>query len=63
MLSSFDLRSTLATREEPMAKIRPPGAGLWEPDEVRVSSPVLRGPGGEIPPGYLPFEVWSHLPY
>jgi hypothetical protein len=21
---------------------------------VRVSSPVLRGPGGEIPPGYLP---------
>ena len=21
---------------------------------MRVSSPVLRGPGGEIPPGYLP---------
>jgi hypothetical protein len=21
---------------------------------VKVSSPVLRGPGGEIPPGYLP---------
>ncbi len=27
VLSSFDLRSTLATREEPMDKTRPLGAG------------------------------------
>src|ERR1022692_5074405 len=26
-------------------------AGQWEPDESRGSSPVLREPGGEIPPG------------
>ena len=25
-----------------------------EPDEARVSSPVLRGRGGEIPPRYSP---------
>ena len=33
----------------------------WEPDEVRVSSPVLRGRGGEIPPRYSPdgFFVWA----
>lgn len=29
-------------------------AGQWEPDESRGSSPVLREPGGEIPPGYSP---------
>ena len=27
----------------------------WEPDESRGSRPVLRGPRGEIPRGYLPF--------
>jgi hypothetical protein len=26
---------------------------LWEPDDGRLSRPVLREPGGEIPPGYL----------
>ena len=26
--------------------------GRWEPYEARVSRTVLRGPGGEIPPGY-----------
>ncbi len=29
-------------------------AGQWEPDEPRGSSPVLREPGGAIPPGYSP---------
>ena len=29
-------------------------AGQWEPDESRGSSPVLREPGGEIPPGHSP---------
>jgi hypothetical protein len=29
---------------------------------VRVSSPVLRGPGGEIPPGYLPFVLQDVIP-
>ena len=29
-------------------------AGRWEPDESRGSSPVLREPGGAIPPGYSP---------
>ena len=27
-------------------------AERWEPYEARVSRTVLRGPGGEIPPGY-----------
>jgi len=27
---------------------------------VRVSSPVLRGPRGEIPPGYLPCAKKAH---
>ena len=31
-----------------------PDADLWEPDDGRLSRPVLREPGGEIPPGYLP---------
>ena len=26
--------------------------GRWEPYEARVSRTVLRGPGGEAPPGY-----------
>ena len=29
-----------------------PDADLWEPDDGRLSRPVLREPGGEIPPGY-----------
>src|SRR5439155_24697324 len=29
-------------------------AGQWEPDESRGSSPVLREPGGAIPPGHSP---------
>src|SRR5258708_11664232 len=29
-------------------------AEQWEPDEARVSRPVLRAPGGEIPPGDSP---------
>src|SRR5690606_40592804 len=29
-------------------------AGGWEPDEPRGSRPVLREPGGAIPPGYSP---------
>ena len=32
-------------------------AGLWEPDDGRLSRPVLREPGGEIPPGYSPGGV------
>ena len=31
-----------------------PTAGRWEPDERRRSRPVLREPGGEIPPGHSP---------
>ena len=29
-------------------------ADRWEPDDGRLSRPVLREPGGEIPPGYSP---------
>ena len=29
-------------------------AEQWEPDDARVSRPVLREPGGEIPPDYSP---------
>ena len=28
--------------------------GLWGPDDERLSRPVLREPGGEIPPGHSP---------
>ena len=31
-----------------------PTAGRWEPDELRGSRPVLRAPGGAIPPGDSP---------
>jgi hypothetical protein len=31
-----------------------PTAGLWGPDDRRLSRPVLREPGGEIPPGHSP---------
>ena len=31
-----------------------PTAGRWEPDESRGSRPVLRAPGGAIPPGDSP---------
>src|ERR1700688_2763809 len=31
-------------------------AEQWEPDEVRASRPVLRAPGGEIPPGDSPYH-------
>ena len=34
-----------------------PGAGWWEPDEPRGSSPVLRETGGEIPPVYSPQDL------
>jgi len=33
---------------------RAPTAGRWEPDELRGSPPVLRAPGGAIPPGDSP---------
>ena len=29
-------------------------AEQWEPDEARVSRPVLREAGGETPPAYSP---------
>ena len=29
-------------------------AGQWEPDDTRVSRPVLRERGGEIPPRHSP---------
>src|ERR1019366_3382502 len=32
--------------------LQPPDVDLWEPDDGRLSRPVLREPGGEIPPGY-----------
>jgi len=32
-------------------------ADLWEPDDGGPSRPVLREPGGEIPPGYLPNAI------
>jgi hypothetical protein len=33
---------------------RAPKAGRWEPDELRGSRPVLRAPGGAIPPATHP---------
>ena len=35
-------------------------AGRWEPDEPRGSRPVLREPGGAIPPGYSPRGAVPH---
>ncbi len=29
-------------------------AGGWEPDDLRGSRPILRGPWGETPQGYSP---------
>ena len=40
-------------------------ADLWEPDDGRLSRPVLREPGGAIPPGhspYLPTKGYSARP-
>jgi hypothetical protein len=34
-------------------------AEQWEPDDTGVSCPVLRAPGGEIPPGDSPGDPQS----
>ena len=44
-------------RNRCQSKIWGNATGRWEPDELRGSRPVLRGPGGEIPPGYSPERI------
>ena len=39
---------------------RSPQAGLWGPDDGRLSRPVLRAAGGEIPPADSRVEVGPH---
>ena len=40
---------------DPVGRLsRSPKAGLWGPDDGRLSCQVLREPGGETPPGHSP---------